>query len=110
MPSGFFSATEVTNTTTASGTTMNAMVRNCRLMYAMAPSWMNPAISCWASLPGSAASTPLHQRIGHDERHDADHEGDDEEGGVAAGQVEDLVATFRREHVEHGVGSLTRES
>jgi hypothetical protein len=57
-PSGFFSATEVTNTTTASGTTMTAMVRNCRLMYAMAPSWMNPAISCWASLPGSAASTP----------------------------------------------------
>jgi hypothetical protein len=60
--------------------------------------------------PGVGSEHPLHQRIGHDERHDADHEGDDEEGGVAAGQVEDLVATFRREHVEHGVGSLTRES
>ena len=48
---------EVRNTTTASGTTMIAIVRNWRLMYAIAPSCTAAAISPICSVPGSLDRT-----------------------------------------------------
>jgi len=56
--SSLLMAVEVTNTTMARGTTIIPMVRNWRLRYAEAPSWMAPAISCISWVPGSWASTP----------------------------------------------------
>ncbi len=41
----------------ASGTTMTAMVLNCRRRYAIAPSWMAVAISIIFGVPWSAAFT-----------------------------------------------------
>ncbi len=41
---------------------MKPMVRNWRLMYAMAPSWMAPAISWCSMLPGSVFKTPCISR------------------------------------------------
>jgi hypothetical protein len=34
------------------------IVRNWRVMYAMAPSWMAVAIFCISGVPSSASSTP----------------------------------------------------
>ncbi len=57
-PVEFSTSAEVTNTTTARGTTIIRIVRNWRLMYAMAPSWIASAISFIFSLPVSFARTP----------------------------------------------------
>ena len=48
---------DVKNTIAATGTTMTAMVRNCRFRYAAAPSWIAFAISRIFGVPSSAAST-----------------------------------------------------
>ena len=50
-PFGFSTSTEVTNTRTATGTRITAMVRNCRRRYAIAPSWMAAAISIIFGVP-----------------------------------------------------------
>ena len=49
---------EVTNTTTASGIRITAIVLNWRFRYAIAPSWIARAISIIVGVPSSAASTP----------------------------------------------------
>ncbi|GIU86230.1 MAG: hypothetical protein KatS3mg009_0745 [Acidimicrobiia bacterium] len=56
-PSGFATSVEVTKTITASGTRMTRIVRNCRLRYAQAPSWIADAISIIFGVPWSEAST-----------------------------------------------------
>ncbi len=62
-PFSFKISAEVKNTTAASGMTMmNPMVRNWRVMYAMAPSWMATAIFCMAGVPSSAFRTPCMSR------------------------------------------------
>ena len=60
--SSFKISAEVKNTTMASGTTIMAIVRNWRVMYAMAPSWMATAIFFIAGVPSSALSTPCIRR------------------------------------------------
>ncbi len=56
-PSGFFTATDVTNTMIASGIRITTIVWNCRRRYAMAPSWIAWAISFIFGVPSSSAST-----------------------------------------------------
>ena len=58
-PSPFLTATDVTKTTIASGMRMKPTVRNWRLRYAAAPSWIALAISCIFGVPWSRASTSL---------------------------------------------------
>jgi len=47
----FITSVEVTNTMIASGMRMTATVRNCRLRYAWAPSWIAVAISIIFGVP-----------------------------------------------------------
>ena len=78
---------------------MTAMVRNWRVMYAIAPSWMASAISSISLPPLGGGQHALHEDVGDPqggERHD---EGDDEQGLVGAGERERLPATFRCEQV-----------
>ena len=63
---------EVTNTMTASGTTMIRIVRNWRLMYAIAPSWTAAAISFIFSVPDSLDRTLAHHDPADDERDHGD--------------------------------------
>ncbi len=58
VSSGLTIFDDVRKTTTASGTTIMPIVRNWRLMYAMAPSWMATAIFFMSSVPSSALRTP----------------------------------------------------
>ena len=49
-----FTLVEVRNTITASGTRITRIVLNCRLRYAIAPSWIAFAISFILSVPSSS--------------------------------------------------------
>jgi len=57
-PSARTTLVAVKKMSTARGTTMSAIVRNCRRRNASAPSWIALAISRIRSDPESAASTP----------------------------------------------------
>ncbi len=57
VPSVFSIAVDVRNTIAASGTRIIAIVRNWRLRYAKAPSWIAAAISRIFGVPSSAAIT-----------------------------------------------------
>ena len=50
-PSGLTTLVAVRNTSTARGTTMMRITRNCRRRKATAPSWMAPAISRMVAVP-----------------------------------------------------------
>ena len=58
VPFGSTTLVEVTKTMAATGMTMMAIVLNCRRRYAIAPTWIDLAISIIVGVPSSAARTP----------------------------------------------------